>query len=299
MTGQATGPRALGWLPFVFVVIWSSGFVVARFGMPYAPPMSFLAIRFGLSFLCFLAWAFFSRAPWPKWGAQWGHLAVLGVLLQVGYLGGVWSAVKLGMGAGLAALIVCLQPIFTALWYSFVGSVVTRRQWVGLFLGLAGVVLVLLEKLSHTHEVSMGTLAVILVALASITAGTIYQKRHLVGVDVRTASTLQLGVAFVLSMLLATTETEVVVWSAPMIGAMLWSVLVLTLLGSSLLFGLIQRGAVLAVTSLFYLVPPTAAVMAWALFGENLTWATALGVLLTAVAVGAVAGAAPKVAERD
>ena len=138
-------------MPGVFVLIWSTGFVVARFGMPFAPPMRFLAWRFALSVLAFGVWVLLSRAAWPKGRAQWMHLAVVGTLMHAGYLGGVWSAVKLGIGAGTSALIVGLQPVLTALWVSATGQEhrVAPRQWLGLALGLAGLVLVVWNKLGH------------------------------------------------------------------------------------------------------------------------------------------------------
>ena len=133
-------------MPVVFVLIWSTGFIVAKFGLPYAPPLTFLAIRYLLSIVCFLAWTALAKAAWPQGRAQWLHLGVTGVLMHAGYLGGVWIAVKGGMGSGLAALIVGLQPVLTALWVSWIASVdtgqneqkVTPRQWLGLALGLGG-----------------------------------------------------------------------------------------------------------------------------------------------------------------
>src|SRR3954469_11242322 len=134
-------------MPAVFVVIWSTGFIVARYGMPHAPPMKFLAMRYFLSAACFLIWALGARAVWPRGGVQLAHLAVTGILMHGGYLGGVWAAVKLGMGAGLAALLVGLQPVLTAVWVSARGGVVSKRQWVGLALGFGGLALVVWQKL--------------------------------------------------------------------------------------------------------------------------------------------------------
>ena len=109
-------------MPWVFVLIWSTGFVVARLAMPHAPPFSFLTVRFALSVLCYGVWIVLARAAWPSSRAQWGHLAVTGVLMQAGYLGGVWSAVKAGIGAGTVALLVGLQPVLTALWVTATAS---------------------------------------------------------------------------------------------------------------------------------------------------------------------------------
>jgi len=281
-------------MPVVFVLIWSTGFIVARYGMPHAPPMKFLAVRYALSVACFVAWAWWARAAWPRGRDQWLHLAATGVFMHAGYLGGVWAAVKDGMGAGLAALLVGLQPVLTAFWVSGRGGQVGRRQWTGLALGLAGLVLVVWQKLGM-GEVHARNLLFAMVALLSITAGTLYQKRFVQPCDVRTANLVQLAAAFAVTLPLALLEAEAMRWwgaggalNAELAGAMAWSVLGLTLGGSSLLYLLIQRGAATVVTSLMYLVPPTTALMAWMLFGEPITPLIVAGVALTAVGVGLV-----------
>jgi drug/metabolite transporter (DMT)-like permease len=274
-------------MPAVFVVIWSTGFIVARFGMPYAPPMKFLALRYLCSVLCFGAWALIARAAWPVSRRQWLHLAVTGVLMHAGYLGGVWSAVKLGMGAGLAALLVGLQPVLTAVWISARGGAVARRQWMGLALGFAGLALVVWQKLG-VGEITGANVLCELVALLAITVGTLYQKRFLVPCDVRTASLVQLAAAFVITLPLALLEREAVQWNGQLFGSLAWSVLALTLGGSSLLYLLIQRGAATTVTSLLYLVPPCTALMAWVLFREPIGVTTVAGIALTAFGVALV-----------
>ena len=283
-------------MPAVFVLIWSTGFIVAKFGLPFAPPLTFLAMRYALSILCFLVWIRFSRARWPQGRPQWLHLAATGVLMHAGYLGGVWVAVKGGMGSGLAALIVGLQPVLTALWVSWAGLSgdratehrVSSRQWMGLVLGLGGLLLVVARKFGAGSEVTLLTLGCTVFALLSITVGTLYQKRFVQPTDVRTANAVQLGAALLVTLPLVFLETEAIVWNPSFIGAMAWSVLALTLGGSSLLYLLIQRGAATAVTSLLYLVPPTTALMAWLLFGEAITTATVLGTALTALGVSLV-----------
>lgn len=280
-------------MPLVFVLIWATGFIVARYGMPHAPPMKFLAVRYALSVVCFVAWALLARVSFPTSREQWFHLAVTGVLMHAVYLGGVWSAVKLGMGAGLTSLLVALQPVLTAIWLSHRGGQVSREQWAGLALGLAGLVMVVWAKLG-IGEISTGSLACALTALLGITAGTLYQKRHVAPCDVRTANLIQLAAALAVTVPLASLEAEPLRWgsvSAPnleLAGAMAWSVLGMTLGGSSLLYLLIQRGAATSVASLFYLVPPTTALLAWLLFGEAITTLTILGTLLTAAGVGLV-----------
>lgn len=294
MTDAARADPLLRAMPAVFVLIWSTGFIVARYGMPHAPPMKFLAMRYLLSVLCFLVWAFAMRAAWPRGRVQWGHLAITGLLMHAGYLGGVWAAVKAGMGAGLAALLVGLQPVLTAVWVSSRGGEVAGRQWTGLALGLAGLVLVVWQKLG-LGEVHALNLVFAFVALVSITAGTLYQKRFVEPCDVRTANLVQLAAAFALTLPLAALETEAMAWTTSagavnweLAGAMGWSVLGLTLGGSSLLYLLIQRGAATTVTSLLYLVPPTTALMAWVLFDEPITALTIAGMALTAVGVSLV-----------
>ena len=275
-------------MPVCFVLIWSTGFIVARFGMPHAPPMKFLALRYAFSALCFGAWVLAAGVRWPQGRSQWLHLGVTGVLMHGLYLGGVWSAVKLGMGAGLAALLVGLQPMITALWISVRGHRVSALQWTGLVLGLLGLMMVVWQKLGH-GEVNAANLVWITAALMGITVGTLYQKRFVAPCDVRSANLVQLLAALTVTLPLALLlETEGVQVTGEFIGALAWSVLGLTLGGSSLLYLLIQRGAATQVTSLLYLVPPCTALMAWGLFGESITPLTVAGIALTAVGVGVV-----------
>jgi drug/metabolite transporter (DMT)-like permease len=271
-------------MPAVFVLIWSTGFVVARYAMPHAPPLAFLAARYALSILAFGLWIAWARPAWPQGRGQWAHLALTGLLLHAGYLGGVWVAVKGGLGAGLAALIVGLQPILTALWLNGRGQRVPPRQWLGLALGLAGLALVVAHKL-RLGEATLPTVAAAVVALFSITAGTLYQKRWVQPCDVRTANCVQLMAALAVTLPPALWLGGAVDWHPELLGAMAWSVLVLTLGGSSLLVMLIQRGAATAVTSLMYLVPPCTALLAWLLFGEALGPGVLAGLALTAAGV--------------
>lgn len=276
-------------MPALFVLIWSTGFIVARLGMPHAPPMTFLCWRYALSLLGLALWAWWARAPWPRTPRAWLHLAITGVLLQAGYLGGVWSAVKMGLSAGTTALIVCLQPVLTAIFLEWHGGRgrVRPLQWMGLACGLAGVVVVVWDKLGlgEAHALNLG-LAVL--ALLSITAGTLYQKLHVGPTDVRSAGAVQMGAALLISFPLALLETEGMDWHPEMVIALAWSVLALTMGASSLLYLLIQRGAAMKVASLFYLVPPCTALMAWALFGEPLSWGLLVGLTLAAIGVGLV-----------
>ena len=233
---------------------------------------------------------------------QWFHLAVIGLLMQAAYLGGVWAAVKSGLGAGTAALLVGLQPVLTALWLTRSSEArgaagVTSRQWLGLVLGFAGIALVVWRKLGG--EVTPANLGVAIVALLSITIGTLYQKRFVAPCDVRTASAVQMagGLRRLPAARPARDRADGLAprtWSL----AMAWSVGVLTLGGSSLLYLLIQRGEATAVTSLLYLVPPCTALLAWAMFGESLTPLMMVGVALTVVGVALVVRPADEVKER-
>ena len=275
-------------MPPLFVLLWSTGFIVARYGMPLSPPFKFLELRYIFSILCFLPWIYFTKVPWPSKKMEWVHLAVTGVFIQAGYLGGVWVGVKSGIGSGLTALIVGLQPVLTAFWLSSRKHMVTKRQWLGLWLGLAGVLMVLSHKLSEGMEVTLPGLLAELIALISITVGTLYQKSFVKPCDVRTANTVQLMASALISLPFVLLETEPVQWGAQFFYSLAWSVLGLTLGAGSLLYLLIQRGAASSVTSLMYLVPPTTAVIAWILFGEAITLSTVFGVVLAAIGVSLV-----------
>lgn len=287
--------------PLVFVLIWSTGFIVARYGMPHSPPFSFLLLRYLLSIACFLPWIVWVKVPWPQTRQQWFHLSVTGILVHAFYLGGVWAAVKAGMGSGLSSLVVGIQPVLTAVWLSWMSKTarsaekaspaVTSRQWLGLLLGFIGLLMVVWRKLtlpSPMDHVTTANMLFALGALLAITVGTLYQKRFVQPCDVRSANTVQLMAAAVVTLPLALLEPEAMQWNDQLVGALAWSVLGLTLGGSSLFYILIQRGAAAEVTSLLYLVPPTTAVMAWMLFGESITVMTLAGTALTALGVGLV-----------
>lgn len=275
-------------MPVLFVLIWSTGFIVARYGMPHAPPMKFLLVRYLLSIACFLPWIVLARVKWPTSRVQWAHLAITGIFMHAGYLGGVWAAVKAGMGSGLSALIVGLQPVLTAVWLSSTGGKIAVRQWAGLMLGFVGLVLVVSRKFGQGGEADWLNMSLAVGALFSITIGTLYQKRYVTSCDVRSANVVQLAAALLVTLPFMLLETEPMRWNAELAGAMAWSVLALTLGGSSLLYLLIQRGAAASVSSLMYLVPPATAVLAWLLFAEPITALTVAGTALTAFGVSLV-----------
>ncbi|MGZ5201605.1 MAG: DMT family transporter [Telluria sp.] len=292
-----THPVARGshpWLspvPLFFVVLWSTGFIVAKFGLPFAPPLTFLILRCGMAVLVLMPVVLWSRAPWPR--GLVGHMAVAGVLMQAGYLGGVWASIKLGMPAGLSALIVGMQPILTAFAAPLIGERVRPRQWLGLALGLSGVALVVYAKISLAG-LSAQAIALCLFALCSITIGTLYQRRFCPRFDLRTGTVIQFAAAVVvlvpLAVLLEGFDLSLtqVQWNARFVGALLWSVFALSIGAIFLLFKLISRNEATQVTSLLYLTPPTTAVMAWFMFGEALSPSGVIGMLVAVTGVAFV-----------
>ena len=268
----------------IFVLIWSTGFVIARLAMPYVEPATFLFWRFSGVLAAMAAMSLVWRMTWPSW-SQAKHIAVAGVMLQFGYLLGVWFAVRLGMMAGLVAIIVGLQPILTAWFAAWISEKVSPRQWIGLVFGFAGVALVVAEKISFTH-IPFVSYLLAFIALLSITFGTLYQKKYCPVFDLRAGSSIQFGVSAVLCFIcMYLFETGEMVWNASVTGALLWSIFPLSIGSISLLFMMIRRGAATKVTSFLYLVPPTTAVMAWILFREPFTVMMALGLALTMTGV--------------
>ena len=272
------------WMSPLFILIWSTGFIIARYGMPHAEPLTFLAIRFFGVILILLPCILWFKAPWPS-KSQIVHLAIAGVLIQFGYLAGVWIAIRHGMPVGLTALIVGLQPILTAVFVSFLAEKITRSQWQGLFLGLLGVFLVLYAQI-NTTGVNAQTIFFNITGLLSITVGTIYQKKYCAQFDLRTGSLIQfmtsLGLATIGAYLFETREVE---WVLELIGALVWGIVGISIGAMSLLFILIRRGNATKVSSLMYLTPPTTAIMGWILFNEPLTILVGLGTLLTMLGV--------------
>ncbi len=268
------------------MVLWSTGFIGTRLGMPHAEPMTFLALRFALTALLLGLTALLWRAPWPRGPADWGHLAISGCLMHGVYLGGVFVAIRLGLEAGLSALIVCLQPLLVAAAAPlFLHERVGPRGWIGLALGLLGVTLVLGRKLGMGSGEAAAVSACVL-ALGGITVGTLYQKRFCTAQDLRTGNLVQFAAAAAACWVGALLfETRHIDWTPELIFALLWLVLVLSLGAISLLYVLLRRGAAAQVASLFFLVPPTTALIAWPLFGERLGPVEIAGMVVTVVGV--------------
>ena len=277
--------------PLLFVFLWSTGFIGAKYGLPDAGPLSFLLTRYGAVILLMGALALATRAPWPAGPRQWLHIAVTGLLVHATYLGGVFIAIKHGLPAGVTALVVGLQPLLTAtLAGALLGETVSRRQWGGLALGLAGVGLVVSGQFGDAALGAMLLPAV--VALLGITLGTLYQKRHCAGFDLRTGSVIQFAAsAAATAPLCLLTEGYAVDWTGGFVFALGWLVLVLSIGAVSLLNLLIRGGSAVNVASLFYLTPPTTALIAWAVFGETLTSTAIAGMALAVSGVWLVARA--------
>jgi drug/metabolite transporter (DMT)-like permease len=271
--------------PALFVLLWSSGFIGSKLGLAYAEPFTFLAIRLlaVAVLLSGVAWA--NRAPWPATWREAGHLAVSGLLVHGVYLGGVLSAISHGMGAGLVALIVGLQPLVTAMVTTlWLRESLVPRQWIGLVLGLGGVALVVSQKL--TAHPDFPGLLLATVALLGITAGTLYQKRFCSGMDLRSGTAVQGFAAGLLMLVLALSlETMEVHWTAQLIFALLWLIFVLSIGAFFLLAILLRRGQSVQVTRLFYLTPPITAIMAWAAFHEALPPTVLIGFVVVALGV--------------
>jgi drug/metabolite transporter (DMT)-like permease len=256
--------------PGVFVVLWASGFIGAKLGLPYAEPLTFLALRmFGVVVLLGL----FMLIAGAKWPGREGALDsyVTGVLMHALYLGGVYISIAKGLPAALSALVVGLQPLLTStIANRLLGERVAPRQWVGLVLGLSGVYLVVQDKATVSAATPLAWIAAV-VGLVAITIGTVYQKRFGSGIDWRPAMFIQYAAAGILFALGATAfESRSVRWTPEFLFALGWLVFVLSFGAIWLLYFLIRRAAATRVVSLFYLTPPVTALMAWSLFGERL-----------------------------
>lgn len=271
--------------PGLFVLLWSTGFIGAKFGLPYAPPLTFLATRYALVVGLMLPVALLWRAPWPARRRDYLHIGLAGLLVHAGYLGGVFVAISLGLPAGIAALVTGLQPLLTAAAAALLlGETVGRRQWAGLVLGLVGVTLVVWNKVSF--DAGLGGFPYAVFAVLAITAGTLYQKRHCAGMDLRSGAVIQYVFALAATLPLAFLVEDVhIEWTGDFIFAMTWLVLVLSIGAITLLYRLIRAGSAARVASLFYLVPPTVAVIAFFLFGETLGPVALTGMVFTVVGV--------------
>lgn len=278
-------------LPLLFILMWSSGYVVGKLAVPYAGPFTLLSLRFGVAALLLLVLALAARAPWPRSARQFGHLVVVGLLIQALQFSGLYTALKLGVPAGESALIVGTMPVLTALGAAlFLGEKTGARQWLGMAAGLTGVALVVWHKLdiggSGSGSAGAGAYAAALASLLGITLGTLYQKRFCAGMDLRTGGCVQLAVAALVALPLALhLEGFAVQWTPAFVFASGWLSIVNSIGATSLLFILMRKGEAGKVASLFYLIPGVTALMAFVVLGETLGPLSLAGFAATAGAV--------------
>lgn len=282
-------------VPALFVVLWATGFIGARYAMPWAEPFSFLAVRFGLTMLIIggIAIATGARKADPRGAA---NAAFAGALMHGVYLGGTFWAIRHGMTAGFSALIVGLQPLITALVAGLaLRERIDPRNWAGLGLGFVGVVIVISPKLgAATDALTPAALGAMVLGVIAMSVGTIWQKRFVGGLDLVTGSFWQyVGASALMAAMSLLLETRTFVMTGELVFALVWLVLVLSIGAIFLLMYLIREGSVAKVSSLFYLVPAVTALMAWPLFGETLTLVQIAGMAV------ATAGVALATSSRD
>ncbi len=287
---RKAGPRSLEDFtvfaaPGMFVVLWASGFIGAKFGLAYAEPLTFLTLRMAALVVLLGLVVLFTRPKWPE-GAGLIHSALTGLMVHGLYLGGVFVSIENGLSAGLIALVVSLQPVLTStIANRWLGERVLPRQWLGLALGLIGVYLIVRENIAAGETKPLAWVAATL-ALVGISVGTLYQKRFGGGIDMRTGMLVQYAAAGLLFALgAALFESRVVEWTPQFIFALAWLVFVLSFGAIWLLYFLIRRSAATRVVSLFYLTPPVTALMAWFMFGERLPPLSLIGMAICVAGV--------------
>jgi drug/metabolite transporter (DMT)-like permease len=288
-------PQATAFLvraaPLTFVLLWSSGFIVAKYAAPDADPFTFLAARFAVAAVLLMVIALASHAPWPASAGEAAHSLMAGVLLHGGYLGGVWWAVSAGLPTGISALITAGQPLLTALIAApLLGERMTPRRWVGIVAGFVGIMLVLAPRLAGVDAATLGAVALPMIvnvgATVSVTLGTFYQKRFVPSADLRSGTCLQfVGALAVVAPLALLTETLRFDPTATLLAAFAWSVLMLSIAAIALLLLMIRHGEVSRIAALIYLVPPLTAIEAFMLFGESLGAVQIIGMAVTAAGV--------------
>jgi len=273
--------------PPLFVLIWATGFIVARLVAPHADPLHFLSLRYVLAIAVLAPIALATGAAWPRTGRAWGAGLVAGVLLHGGYLGGVFWSVKHGLPAGIAALIAGLQPLATAaLVGPLLGERVSPRRWAGIAIGFLGALLVVAPRLGGAEGFPPVSLLVCVAGMISITFGTIWQKRTGGTADPRTNTIAQYAGALLVTLPVALLLEEGRLDPTPaFLVGLAWAVVGLSIGAIGLLMLLIRRGAVAGVAALLYLVPPVSALMAYAGFGETLSAVQVLGMAVAAAGV--------------
>ncbi len=283
--------RLLPYAPALFVLLWSTGFIGARLGMPHAEPISFLLVRYGIAVAILVLLGTLARVPWPRGNQIW-HSMIVGILIHGLYLGGVFWAIDHGMPAGISAMIVGLQPLFTAaLAGILLKEHVGKQLWFGLVLGFVGLVFVLWPKLNVSGSgINFATVSAALLAMAGITIGTLYQKRFIrnddANYDMRSANCVQyIGAAIPSLIYVLCFEQFQITWNGESIFAMAWLVIILSIVAIFILMMLIEQGEISKLSSLFFLVPASTTIIAWGLFGETLSLWQLVGMGICGIAV--------------
>ena len=281
-------------LAWYFVAVWGFGYVATKVGLQYAPPFTFLTLRFAFGLACLLPVVLVLRPAWPKDRVELGHLVVAGLLMHAVQLGGSHYAQYLGMSAGVSALIISCQPLVTAVVAErFLKEKLARRQWFGIALGLAGVALVVWHKID-IREVGAGSLAGALIALAGVTAATLYQRRFSPHADLKAASVVQFAASVVvLAPLAVAVEGFRVHWAWQMAAAIAFLVIFASILAVNALHTLMRHHEATRVTSMMYLPPVFAVVAELALFGVVPSALAFAGMALTCAGVALAAWRGP------
>ena len=283
----------INFAPAIFVLLWSTGFIGSKYGIPFAEPFTLTAVRMAVVVTILGAVSMATRAPWPDCVGAAAHIAVAGLLVHATYLSGVLYAITLKLPLGFVAMIAGLQPVLTAvLAQMLLNERLNAKQWLGMALGLLGVALVIVSKysLGATNWPALGVAGI---ALAGITFGTLYQKRFCAHMDLRTGGVIQYSATGLVVLVLALTfETMRIDWTPQFMFSILWLAVVLSIGAIGLLYVMIRRGAASKVASLFFLTPSVTAVMAFLLFGESIAALGMVGLLLTAAGVALVMRAA-------
>ena len=279
-------------IPWVFVWIWSTGFIAAKYGLPYAEPFTLLSYRFVITLFFLLILIIYKKSPWPETRLDFFHLLIAGVLIHGVYLGGVFQALKWGMPAGLGAMVIGLQPIGMALVAGvLLKEEVSKKQWTGLIMGLVGLYLVLFDSLDLTEQIAFDGFPIwavfaVIISLFAISIGTIYQKRFCSNMNLYSGAWVQYFSASILCILIVLFfENGEVSWSRTFILAMTWQVLGLSIGAILLLMTMIKKDALASVGSYFYLVAPLVAIQEWFLFEETIGLSALAGVVLISFGV--------------
>ncbi len=273
-------------LAWYFVIVWGSGFIATKIGIQYAAPFTFLSLRFAFGLLCLIPLVLWLKPRWPQSTREWLHVIAAGLLMHAIHLSGSHYAQYLGMSAGIAAVILALQPLATALiaigWF---GERPAGRQWIGIVLGFAGVALIVWHKID-VRAVTVGSLVAVVTGLASLTAGTLYQRRFCPTVDLHSGALIQFAASLiVLAPLSVMAEGARVNWTWPLVGSIMFLVVLASILGVNALHTLMRHGEATRVTSMMYLPPIFAVVAEFLVFGIVPTAISVVGIIITSTGV--------------